>query len=139
MIQQALTREEMTYLAGTLAQDAPWPGLILLEGGLGAGKTTFAKAFINALSETPVDVVSPTFTLVQTYDTKKGPLFHADLYRLKVPEEVEELGLLEAFSSAICLVEWPDRLGPFLPKKYWHITLTVVDENHRSLQLEKKT
>lgn len=137
MIYEALTLEQLTKLASDLATTAPWPGVILLEGDLGAGKTTFAKAFIRTLAEKTMDVISPTFTLVQQYETPHGQIWHADLYRLKTCDEVEELGLLEAFSSQLCLVEWPDRLGPFLPKQYWRITLGVFDENHRSFKLEK--
>ncbi len=88
---------------------------LLLEGGIGAGKTHFARALIQSLLPTPEDIPSPTFTLVQVYDGRNGEIWHCDLYRLGTPEEVEELGLTEAFNTAICLVEWPDRLGPLAP------------------------
>ncbi|MDA7427644.1 tRNA (adenosine(37)-N6)-threonylcarbamoyltransferase complex ATPase subunit type 1 TsaE [Primorskyibacter aestuariivivens] len=93
------------------------PGdVILLEGEIGAGKSHFARCLIQTLLDHPEDVPSPTFTLVQTYDTPAGEIWHADLYRLGDVSEVDELGLLEAFDTAICLVEWPDRLGPDAPK-----------------------
>lgn len=93
------------------------PGdIICLVGGIGAGKTHFARCVIQSLLTVPEDVPSPTFTLVQEYDTDRGPLWHADLYRLTGPDEVVELGLAEAFDTAICLVEWPDRLGDLLPE-----------------------
>ena len=88
---------------------------LLLEGGIGAGKTHFARALIQSLQDEPEDVPSPSFTLVQEYDTRAGPLWHADLYRLTGPDDIAELGLEEAFETAICLVEWPDRLGPLRP------------------------
>ena len=78
---------------------------LLLQGDIGAGKSYFARALIQSLQDIPEDVPSPTFTLVQTYDTRLGELWHADLYRLGDPGEVEELGLTEAFTSAICLIE----------------------------------
>ena len=83
---------------------------ILLAGPVGAGKTHLARALIQSILVVPEDVPSPTFTLVQVYETTRGPLWHADLYRLSDPDEVEELGLADAFETAICLVEWPDRL-----------------------------
>jgi len=109
---------ETSRFARTLAP-ALGPGdTILLQGGLGAGKTHFARALIQARLDAAglaEDVPSPTFTLVQTYDDGKAELWHSDLYRLSTPDEVVELGLEDAFSSAICLVEWPDRLGDLTP------------------------
>lgn len=88
---------------------------LLLEGGIGAGKTHLARALIQSRLPVPEDVPSPTFTLVQTYDAGAVELWHADLYRLTDPFELEELGLTEAFEEAICLIEWPDRLGSLRP------------------------
>lgn len=88
---------------------------LLLEGEVGAGKTHFARCLIQALLDIPEDVPSPTYTLVQTYPGRHGEIWHADLYRLSDITEIEELGLLEAFETAICLVEWPDRLGDLTP------------------------
>ena len=88
---------------------------ILLDGDIGAGKTHFARSLIQSMLHMPEDVPSPTYTLVQTYHTNAGALWHADLYRLTDAAEIHELGLIEAFEDAICLVEWPDRLGSEVP------------------------
>ncbi|MDU8910854.1 tRNA (adenosine(37)-N6)-threonylcarbamoyltransferase complex ATPase subunit type 1 TsaE [Aestuariicoccus sp. MJ-SS9] len=108
--------------------------VILLTGSIGAGKTHFARALIQSLLDPPEDVPSPTFTLVQTYDTPKGELWHADLYRLGDPDQCVELGLTEAFETAICLVEWPEILGDMVPARALRIGFdTGPDEDTRRL------
>ncbi|MGQ0664276.1 MAG: tRNA (adenosine(37)-N6)-threonylcarbamoyltransferase complex ATPase subunit type 1 TsaE [Pseudomonadota bacterium] len=104
-------------LAGALAGRAKGGDVIGLAGGLGLGKTAFARAFIAARARGAAfgEVPSPTFTLVQVYDLPETAVWHFDLYRIAAPEEAWELGVEEAFADAISLVEWPDRLGPLLP------------------------
>lgn len=108
---------------------------LLLEGAIGSGKTHFARHLIQSIQSVPEDVPSPTFTLVQTYQTTAGDLWHADLYRLTGQDEVEELGLEDALETAICLVEWPDRLGERLPADALHLTFSSdpMDEDMRRL------
>ncbi len=96
---------------------------LLLSGPIGAGKSHLARSIIHALLGAGVEVPSPTFTLVQTYDGPEFEIWHADLYRLNLPEEAEELGLFDAFATALCLVEWPDRLGDEAPAGALHIDL----------------
>ena len=100
--------------------------VIGLSGELGAGKTTFARAFVEAIAHRAGDpggeeVPSPTFTLVQTYAFAGLPVCHFDLYRLERPEEAYELGIEEAFAESICLIEWPERLGPLQPGDWLEI------------------
>lgn len=101
---------------------------VLLEGSIGAGKSHLARALIRARLGRMEDVPSPTFTLVQTYDADGVEIWHSDLYRLSHPDEVLELGLEDAFATAICLVEWPDRLGPHAPSDALHLRLTAQGE-----------
>ena len=100
----------LARLAGRVAAVARPGDLIALEGDLGAGKTSFARAFINALQDEPEEVPSPTFTLVQQYETRAGTVLHADLYRIADRSETDALGLIDTLGEAILLVEWPDRL-----------------------------
>lgn len=101
--------------------------ILLLSGDIGAGKTHFARCLIQSLLPIAEDVPSPTYTLVQTYPGINGEIWHADLYRLSHPNDVFELGLTEAFENAICLIEWPDRLGDLAPQTALAITLTPGD------------
>jgi len=110
--------------------------VILLTGDVGAGKTHFARSLIQNLLPVAEDVPSPTFTLVQTYDTPKTEIWHSDLYRLSDVQEIEELGLIDAFETAICLVEWPDRLGDLAPVDALHITLSHAPDDTRILHAE---
>jgi len=103
---------------------------LLLEGQIGAGKSHFARAFIQARLGRAEDVPSPTFTLVQSYQADVE-IWHADLYRLSHPDEVLELGLEEAFDSAICLIEWPDRLGSLLPKGAMRLRFALEGEGRQ--------
>ncbi len=116
--------------AQDLAKILQGPDLLCLHGNLGAGKTVFARALIRMLTGNPaLDVPSPTFTLLQTYDTPRGPLSHYDLYRLSSPEDIYELGWEESLAAGITIVEWPNRLGPQMPVRRLDIHLTNAENN----------
>src|SRR5476651_1643231 len=93
---EADTQAEAVRLAATMKAG----DVLLLEGDLGSGKTVFARALIRALADdSSLEVPSPTFTLVQTYDTPRGTVWHFDLYRLEEPEEIYEIGWEEALAG----------------------------------------
>jgi hypothetical protein len=107
--------------------------VLLLEGPIGAGKSQMSRALIRARLGNPgEDVPSPTFTLVQTYPGDPA-IWHADLYRLTHPDQVLELGLDEAFQTAIVLVEWPDRLGRDQPQYAIRVTLSAAGDGRKAV------
>ena len=100
---------------------------VALSGGLGAGKTTLARGLVQSVL--PHEIVpSPTYTLVQTYELTDFTLWHCDLYRLEHHDEAYELGLMDALGEDVCLLEWPDRLGPLLPKDVLEIDIGFEGE-----------
>ncbi len=125
------TPDDTCALARAIGQILSAGDSILLGGSVGAGKTHFARCLILSRLDNPEDVPSPTFTLVQTYETVAGEIWHADLYRLTDFTEAEELGLYQAFSDAICLVEWPDRLGDHAPEQALTLTLDAPSGDDR--------
>lgn len=106
---------ETRRLASAMAERAAAGDIFLLSGEIGAGKSAFARAFIRHHLGPDEDVPSPTFTLVQTYETPDAEIWHCDLYRLTDPQEVMELGLDDAMRDAICLIEWPEKLAGDAP------------------------
>ena len=107
--------------------------VVALEGGLGAGKSTLARAILRAAAGDPRLVVpSPTFTLGALYDTPRGAFWHFDLYRLEAPEQVFELGWEDARADGMALVEWAERLGPLLPRERLTVTLATEGDGRRA-------
>jgi tRNA threonylcarbamoyladenosine biosynthesis protein TsaE len=96
-------------MAEELAGAASSPFSFFLSGEVGTGKTTFSQFFIRSILIDKNQVItSPTFNIVQIYETIKGPVWHVDLYRIKDFDEINDLGLLEALDESICLIEWPE-------------------------------
>ena len=125
-----LPSEEATRQLAAEVAAALRPGdLVALSGDLGSGKTTFARALIRHLSGDPrMDVPSPTFTLVQSYELAPYTLVHLDLYRIGGVAELEELGLSELMDEAVTLVEWPERAGDALPPPRLAIALALAPD-----------
>jgi len=112
-------------LAARVARLARVGDAIALRGELGSGKTSFARGFIRALGRGDEEVPSPTFTLVEIYELGSIQVWHFDLYRLAKPEDVYELGFEEALAGGVMLIEWPERLGPLLPRERLDVTLSA--------------
>ena len=128
----SLPDESTTTMLGHALARMVKPGdVFLLEGPIGSGKTHFVRSVIQARLAKHgriEDIPSPTYTLVQTYDDPDTELWHADLYRLTSPEEAIELGLDEAFETAVTFVEWPDRLGDLAPMSACRLTFSYNDD-----------
>ena len=122
------SEQETISFAKKFAKTLKGDEIVALWGTLGMGKTVFAKAVIQELSNRKEDVPSPTFTLLQTYDTPLGEVYHFDFYRLKNPEEAYEIGIEDAFENGICLIEWPEKIGKLLPKHAINIYFKMTDK-----------
>jgi len=121
-------------LGAAIAAELRTGDAVALWGELGAGKTTLARGVLRALGVTE-NVPSPTFTLVQTYDTAGLRVSHFDLYRLKQPRELEQLGLDEALAEGAVLVEWPERAPEALPPEALHVRLSAAEGGTRAARL----
>ena len=134
--------EKTAELAAAFARLVRPGDVFLLSGQIGAGKTHFTRSLIQArlaYADRPVeDVPSPTFTLVQTYEVDGFEIWHSDLYRLTHPDEVEELGLFDAFDTAVCLIEWPERGKGILPEPDLEVHLETRGEG-RSVVLRARS
>lgn len=128
----------MDAVAADLAPLMQDGAILALEGNLGAGKTCLARALIRKIAGSPdMDVPSPTFTLLQTYDTHIGTIWHFDFYRLKHPEEVFELGWEEALASkGIIIMEWAERIAPLLlPMPVMNVVITPQADGTRNIEV----
>ena len=132
------SEKETISFAKKFARTLKGNEIIALWGTLGMGKTVFAKAVIQELTGRKEEVPSPTFTLLQTYDTPIGEVFHFDFYRLKNPEEAYEIGIEDAFENGICLIEWPDKIGALLPRNVINIYFELTSNGRLIHMGEKK-
>lgn len=125
---QISSQSEMAELAKNIAKNAKNGNIFAINGTLGVGKTFFARNFINSLCNEEIEVLSPTFSIVYSYETKKGEVFHFDLYRIEDEKELENIGFSDAMRSGICLIEWPKIAEKFLPKNCKKIEIKTAPE-----------
>ncbi|PST85092.1 tRNA (adenosine(37)-N6)-threonylcarbamoyltransferase complex ATPase subunit type 1 TsaE [Pedobacter yulinensis] len=131
--------EALDQAAGALYDFAAGQQIFVFFGEMGAGKTTFIKAFCRRLGVTGI-VSSPTFSIVNVYDRPAGPVYHFDFYRLKRVEEAYDLGYEEYFYSGdVCLIEWPERIDGLLPETYVRIDIAVTGPSSRRFSFQKST
>jgi len=130
--------DSVARLGAAIAQEARVGDILALSGDLGAGKTTLARAILSSLGLAE-EAPSPTFTIVVTYDAPplRLPVWHVDLYRLEEPEETVELGLDEAFDTALSLIEWPERMEGFMPAdRLWLALAPATNGKGRTLTVD---
>ncbi len=130
---------EMATFAEKFAQEttASHPKIIALKGTLGSGKSFFARHFINAIQVQKTEILSPTFNIALTYDTKLGEVYHFDLYRLKNKEELENVGFFDAIKNNICLIEWPEIILDYLKTipGFTLLEFEIKDEEEREVKI----
>lgn len=125
----------MKKVASEIATTLKIGDVVKLNGDLGAGKTTFAGFLINALLEKTEVVTSPTFNLLHEYKAPQGKIYHFDLYRLKSSDELENIGIYDAFQFGISIIEWPDTIKVKYPQKTLKILISTseISSNLRDL------
>jgi tRNA threonylcarbamoyladenosine biosynthesis protein TsaE len=135
---RVLTEEQLVEEGRELGGSLPPGSVLLLEGDLGAGKTTFARAIVEGLGAAE-PATSPTYALVHRYHGRRGPVFHLDCYRLRTPDEAADLdweGLLA--EGDVLLVEWPERAGPWVPPATLRFRLHhMADPDRRGLEVAR--
>ncbi len=130
--------QDTQRLAEVLAHQSRVGDIMALYGTLGAGKTAFARFFIQSLTGKETEVPSPTFTLLQTYEAPEFEIFHYDLYRLEQEEDVYDLGVEEAFYEAVNLIEWPEKMGKLLPVRKMLKIEIICEKEERIFNLSSE-
>lgn len=130
--------EQLKKLAQSIAENLKPQDVLALSGDLGAGKTTFAQHLINYFFIHGVTVNSPTFNLVNLYNTHRFTIWHFDLYRLDSLAQVYELGIEDAFNDGVSIIEWPNIAENILPDNTIKITIKKNNSNDlRSISIQQ--
>ncbi len=131
------SEQDSKKLAQQLANDLKPNDILAFSGDLGSGKTFLCREIIKNLCGRQTNVTSPTFNLLQIYEYKNCSIYHFDLYRLKHSSEIYELGIEEAFSGHICLIEWPELIIAMLPKDTMHINIEITGNTWRKVFIKR--
>lgn len=127
------SEEETVELAKKIASKLKKGDILTFSGDLGSGKTFLCREIIKALCGDDTNVISPTFNLLQIYQAPDFEIYHFDLYRLKHPHEIYELGIEDAFDK-VCLIEWPEIISHILPKNnVIEIKISIINDNAREV------
>lgn len=128
---------DLPAVAQQLSDFASGQKVFIFKGDMGAGKTTFIKNFCKFLGVDDV-VSSPTYSIVNEYESPNGSVFHFDFYRIKDIQEAYDLGYEEYFyGGGVCLIEWPERVDELLPEKHIKVEINALDENRRLFRFSK--
>jgi tRNA threonylcarbamoyladenosine biosynthesis protein TsaE len=138
MIKRSHSEKETMALAAGLAGKVDVPAFICLTGGLGSGKTVFAKGFAEGLGIPPESIKSPTYTFMRKYKIGRKHLYHFDFYRIESADDLMENDLREIFEqkNAYFLIEWPERIAELLPKERHEIKFEYAGEDEREITFE---
>lgn len=128
------TEKDTVKLGQKLSSIAKKGDVFALFGTLGMGKSVLSRAFVKKLTSAN-EVPSPTFTLVQVYEADDFDIYHFDLYRLKSPEEIFEIGMEEAIYEGVCLIEWPEKMQGYLPKNIFKVEIAPYEQG-RKIKIE---
>jgi tRNA threonylcarbamoyladenosine biosynthesis protein TsaE len=130
--------QDSINLAAQIAKNIKPGDILTFTGDLGSGKTFLCRQIIKGLCGSNTNVISPTFNLLQIYDWGNCSIYHYDLYRLKNISEIYELGIEEALTSNICLIEWPELIKDILPKAIVTFKIEIINENKRRLFIKNE-
>jgi tRNA threonylcarbamoyladenosine biosynthesis protein TsaE len=130
----ALEIDAVEALGDQLGRELPNRAVVWLDGPLGAGKTTLARAIVRGRG-VRAEATSPTFGLVHHYDGPRGPIYHVDCYRLRDPEEAADFDWESLMAADLLLIEWPERAGPWAPPPTTHVRLGHAGDDRRSVDV----